>query len=139
MCLHRSLHNSRRRWGFTLIEVLAGLAILGTVMAGAMIAKARCTRQLAQADRRLAAAAAADRMLEYWFADDKTLPRESSGNVPGESDMTWRTHTQRDESNRILKLAITRLEVFDGRAIRPDEAILSVELLVPALQTKGKS
>src|SRR5437667_12469498 len=67
-----------RRAGVTLVEVLAGLLLLGTVLASALIARGRFLRQWAAADQRLAAAHAADAMLATWLG----APAPSAA-VPG--------------------------------------------------------
>ena len=65
----------------TLIEVVGGLALLGTLLVAVLLAKAKYTRQAATADRKLQAVAAADELLTAWRQDPNALPRDGSGPV----------------------------------------------------------
>ncbi len=137
-------HDAGAGHGFTLVEVLAGLALLGTLMATAMLVKARYTRQMAMSNRRLEAVAATDAMLQAWWAK-KTLPHTGSGDVPGDLGLTWRTttHNQVAKTNHPVELETTRLEILDRRNPHADGPILTLELLfsanLPVLQTAGKA
>ena len=55
-----------KRRGMTLIEVVVGLVILGTLVASVAIARGRALRQYARADLQLRAARVADQMLSHW-------------------------------------------------------------------------
>src|SRR3954469_13058968 len=79
------------RRGLTLVEVVAGLALLATLLVAVLGTKARVTRQWAHANRRLEAIAAADKLLAAWWATPATFPRKSSGNVAGDAGLSWRT------------------------------------------------
>src|SRR5688500_6139833 len=82
-----------RRRGMTLVEVVGGLALLGTLLVAVLLARGRYIRQAAIADRRLQAVAAADALLAQWHQDPRSLPRAASGDVPGDGQFTWRTRT----------------------------------------------
>src|SRR5687768_4560564 len=89
--------SSRARRGATLIEVLAGLVLLGTILSSALVARGRFQRQWRAADDKLAAVRAADDLVSRWIA----LP-PGAAPVPGEGvvsqgpDLTWRTTWLRD-------------------------------------------
>src|SRR5947207_9417863 len=81
-----------KRRGVTLVEVLAGLLLLATVLASALIARGRFLRQWAEADQRLAAAHAADAMLATWLgAPASSLVVPAQGAVPDLVGYSWRT------------------------------------------------
>jgi hypothetical protein len=63
----------------TLIEVAAGLAILGTLMASLLVARSRYLRQWATAGRKQEAVIAADALLSAWWNQIETLPRHGTG------------------------------------------------------------
>ena len=66
----RPWHRRRlRRPGLTLIEVVAGLALLATVLVLVFAARDRVAHQQVRADRRLAAVAAADALVADWLRD----------------------------------------------------------------------
>src|SRR4051794_34521543 len=81
----------RAHRAMTLIEVVGGLALLGTLLVAVLLAKAKFTRQAATADRKLQAVAAADELLTVWRQDSNALPRDGVGPVPGDRQFSWRT------------------------------------------------
>src|SRR4051812_50208316 len=81
----------RKPRGLTLVEVVAGLARLSTLLVAVLTTKARVTRQWSHAQRKLQAVATADRLLAEWWPRRDEFPRQSSGRVAGDSGMRWRT------------------------------------------------
>src|SRR5438876_3770040 len=82
----------RARRGTTLIEVLAGLVVLGTLLVSVAVARARFVHQLADAERRLRATRAVDTMLGTWFAGPTpAVPTAAEGSLDGAADFAWRT------------------------------------------------
>src|SRR3954454_13523328 len=80
------------RRGVTLIEVLAGLVLLGTVLASVLIARGRFVRQWAQAEQRLASVHAADAMIARWMSGGpQAVPVPAQGAVDDLPGYTWRT------------------------------------------------
>src|SRR4051812_8008804 len=89
-----AIERRRARRAMTLIEVVGGLALLGTLLVGVLLAKAKFTRQAATADRKLQAVSAADELLVAWRQDPLALPRDGVGTVPGgggDRQLSWRT------------------------------------------------
>ena len=80
---------SRRRRGFTLIEVVAAIALLGTLLVTVMTARQQFVRQSVDAQRKAEAIAAADALLTAWKVDWSGLPRASSGTLDG--GLAWHT------------------------------------------------
>lgn len=126
----------------TLIEVLTSLAILGTVLVGLIMAKARHTRQSAQASQYIEACAIADQLLESWWASNEGIPLESSGPIEGKPEWSWLTQSldapqlfseaptsfrpSVNEEAMSLPMEVVRLEVLGAE----QELLASVELLV---------
>jgi prepilin-type N-terminal cleavage/methylation domain-containing protein len=130
---------SRRR-GLTLIEVVAGLALLSVLLVAVLTAKARATRQWINSARRLEATAAADRLLTRWWPDRAHFPRDAAGRVPGDSGLFWRTSTVRNDAVNSLVASVVRLEVLDGRT-NPPVTLSSVEIVLddaPQASTSGQ-
>src|SRR4051812_1146961 len=120
------LHRRRtRRSALTLVEVVAGLALLATLLVAVLGTKARVTRQWAHANRKLEAVAAADRLLAGWWATPATFPRKSSGNVPGDAGLNWRTTPVGNDAVRPLGASVVRLEIVDGRQPAASGAVLA--------------
>ena len=121
-----SSRRRRRARALTLVEVVAGLALLSTLLVAVLTTKARVTRQWADAQRRLDAAAAADRLLATWWQDVERFPRQSSGRVSDDSPLTWRTRTVRNGPIDALGASVVRLEVTDDR----DAVLATVEVVL---------
>lgn len=99
----------RRRAGLTLIEVIASLAILGTLLTGMLLAKAQLTRQSVAAQRQLEAAEVADRLLTRWVMLEEAVPCPDAGVLEG-----WRWTTRWLEEDGLAEVASrrVRLEVW---------------------------
>jgi type II secretory pathway component PulJ len=102
--------------GLTLVEVVAGLALLSTLLVAVLTTKARATRQWSHAQRKLEAIAAADRLVTGWWQDLDRFPRRSAGRMPGASGLAWRTSPVAKPELSGLAVSVVRVEVFDEAA-----------------------
>src|SRR4051812_48792266 len=88
-----------RAAGVTLIEALAGLVILGTLLVSITIARGRFIRQRAQAEQKIAAAAAVDRMVANWLGGTgSAIPVSAQGPLEGLANFTWNTRVLHDRA-----------------------------------------
>lgn len=114
--------------GLTLIEVLASLALLGTLLVALVQARGDHLRQWTLAQRKLEAVDAAERLLEAWWADPATLPRSGSGTLDG----GWRWRTQVREApaleHEALHAELVRLEVLEAEG---PKVLVTIDLFVP--------
>lgn len=121
--------------GLTLVEVVAAIAILGTVLVGVVLAKARHTRQLGRSQRQRVAVRAADTLLHEWWTRPAGIPVGQSGTIASEPSLAWRTHRVANAAARRLGTRVIRLEVHESRTspwrAEHPEALLAVELLLP--------
>jgi len=109
---------------------LAGLVILGTLLVSIAAARGRFARQWVEADRRLSAVRAADKMLADWMAGaEQNIPVQGRGDLPGVANCSWRTREIRSQGAEVLRARVVRLEVFD-RTSRSREPLFYVEFLV---------
>lgn len=100
--------------GVTLIEIVAGLVILGTLLVSVSIARARFLRQWAEADRKLTAVRAADKLMARWMSGPpQNVPLAGEGPLEGAANFTWRTRIFRDPAASDLGALLVRLEVND--------------------------
>jgi type II secretory pathway pseudopilin PulG len=127
----------------TLIEVLAGLVVLGTLLVAVAVARARFIRQWSEADRRLRATRATDAMLATWFTGDSaSIPTNARGLLDdAPTDFAWRTHAVPNRDAAELGATIVRLDVFDRRTATSEGAlqttpIVSVDLLLGPRTTR---
>jgi type II secretory pathway pseudopilin PulG len=123
----------------TLIEVVGGLALLGTLLVAVLLAKAKYTRQAATADRKLQAVAAADELLTAWRQDSNALPRDGSGPAPGDRQFSWRTRTLANAEVASLGGQTVRLEVLDDRSAGAVVAAVEVVVEPPAASAGNSS
>lgn len=125
---HSNVAPSLRR-GSTLIEVLAGLVVLGTLLVAVSMARARFMRQWADADKRLEATRAADAMLAGWLATPSaTVPIDANGPLGGVPNYVWRTSLIRDPDATRINAYIVRMDVYDMAGSRK-KAVFSVDFL----------
>jgi prepilin-type N-terminal cleavage/methylation domain-containing protein len=120
------------RRGTTLIELLAGLVVLGVLLVAVGMARARFMRQEAEANQRLADVRAADALLGRWL-DGPTpqIPLNAQGTLDGSSGRIWRTRIKSDPSATALGALIVQLQIINvagGRGNIPAE--FSVDVLV---------
>jgi hypothetical protein len=115
----------------TLLEVVAGLALLASLLGALVMAKARYARQAAAADRRVEAVAAADELLAAWHQNPRALPLEFSGSgaVPGERRLAWRLRPVVNAGVEELGGRVVRLEVLDER-LAPPPVLVTLETVV---------
>lgn len=98
----------------TLIEVVAGLVILGTILAALSIARGRFTRHWAEADRKLAATKALDTLVTEWTQGPMaTVPINRQGRLPGSRTGIWKTRALRNLDADKLNATVVRVEIFD--------------------------
>jgi prepilin-type N-terminal cleavage/methylation domain-containing protein len=117
---HRRSDLRGRRSGLTLLEVLAALAILATLLAGLLLAKGKAMHQLGLAERRLKAVAAADALMEQWWEREALPKREASGDCPGEAELWWRigvAGAKKDGSNPLNVVSLEVIGRNDGQVL----------------------
>ncbi len=137
-CLNRSDrpdgHGRTYRRGFTLIEVVAGLALLGTLLVSITLAKGRFTRQRAVADRQIQAIAATESLLAQWWQDLSTFPRQDTGEVPGAADLSWHTSLIDDADAQDAGAVIVRMQINDQRQTESAASLIVIDLALPEVQ-----
>lgn len=97
---------------FTLVEVIASLALLGTLLVGILVAQRRHAEQINGAHARLTAVEAADKLLAQWSAGGNWGTASSSGQFEDEPKLMWHWSVIQSPELRPMGAAIGRLEVF---------------------------
>lgn len=100
-----------KRAGLTLVEVVAAIVILGTILVGIVLAKARHTRQLALAMQQQTAVQAADELLTGWWAVKQGVPVEARGQLDTTPAMIWQTHVVANPEAQQLGSRVVQLQV----------------------------
>ena len=119
--------STRRRRAMTLVEVVGGLAILGTLLVALLVARDRYTRQWVRAQQRVEMVKAADGLLSAWWVRPDDFPRRAAGNV---GDFAWRTGVAINPAVARLDCEAVRLQVFDRRD--PAAVPVTVDVVLPA-------
>src|SRR5688572_24955873 len=109
MNLRRRTTSRAQRRAMTLIELLAGLVVLGTVLASICIARGRFLRQSAEAQRRIEATRAVDQLLDRWLSGPADrIPVAAQGSFYGSRQQVWRTTPRRDRAAETLGAMVVR-------------------------------
>lgn len=125
--MNRRFRHSRLRRATTLIEVLAGLVILSTLLASAAMARGRFLRQWADADQRLSAASEADQLLKQWLIlSPVQVPISSRGTFAGPSRHMWSTHVIPNSAAASVGTIIVQLQISGKTA----ESLCQVDFLL---------
>jgi len=114
-----------RRTGLTLIEVLASLALLGTVLSSLLLGASRFARASGISRERVEACRAADELLAKWWADPAHFPTGGQGTVPG-TNFSWVLKGVSNPDVAALDAQVVRLEVMSRGS-----PCVSVDVVVP--------
>jgi len=126
-----------RAAGLTLIEVVAAIAILGAILTGIVVAQSRHLRQIAATQRTDRAIAAADALLERWWADPRTLPVGASGRLE-DAALRWVTREVASEPIEAIGARVVRVAFHPAGAQAPgdesSEPMFVVDLVMPGVE-----
>ena len=121
--------------GLTLIEVVAAIAILGTILVGVVVAKSRHTRQLSLTQRHNVAVRAADELITGWWTSPGGVPTDGSGVVQADASLVWQTRLVENDAMHRLGASVVRVEIHDANSAGPGpptkKPLVAVELVVP--------
>ena len=133
MRMRRATSWLRRPAAVTLVEAVAGTAILATVLVAILIAAGRLRTQSARAERRVEACRIADGLLRAWWPERQKLPRDDSGQVPDHPGWTWKTQPVANEAAEEMGAAVVALEVYSPAAagVAAAGAAARVEIVLP--------
>lgn len=101
----------KQRQGLTLVEVVAGLVLMATVLVGSMLALAAHRRQHRYANDKLVAVAIADELLHQFDRSGDGIPAAASGVVATRPEWSWRTRVQGTTNPAGVLMRVVRLEV----------------------------
>lgn len=130
---------SRHRRAVTLVEVVAALAILATVVATMLAARARHTRQYVAAGRAIEAVQVLDVLVADWWRQPGSIPVSGDGNIDSHPDLTWRAQTLGPAPAGLDEMRVVRLSILgsSGPSRREPAVLASVDLLLRDDEIKG--
>ncbi len=123
----------------TLVEAVAGTAILGTLLVSMLMASGRMEVQSSRASRRIEACKIADSLLESWWDakvtgsgndNGKKFQRAGGGDVPGREGWKWRTSVVPNTSAEEFSAEVVALEIFSSGS--GEKPLVSIEVMLPA-------
>jgi type II secretory pathway pseudopilin PulG len=117
--------------GLTLVEVIAGLVLMATLLAGILVSFGNQAAQMRKSRDRLKAVELADRLLGDWSAQNAIPAIGTEQTLEGTKDWRWRLAEANSTDLDTVGLAAVRLEVFRRIVGTPDQVLASVDLLVP--------
>jgi prepilin-type N-terminal cleavage/methylation domain-containing protein len=120
---------------FTLIEVVASLLLVGTLLVVVMAGHRRLVHQARLAQERIAAVEALDDLLAHADDSDVNPLVELEGKVPGNNLYVWRTTLRDDTAAAQFGGVIVRIELFD-QSKDAAMALAAVELLQPGGESR---
>lgn len=130
----RVIHRPHRS-GLTLLEMLAGLALLGTLASTILIGRGRALAQWSRASRRIEATRVTDELLTQWWLDrDMPINKRGQYDDPA-SGLTWNWQTRmlKQPKDSPWELTLVRLQVAP---IDSTHAMATVDLAWPYLDAK---
>lgn len=123
----------RRALGVTLIETVAALALLGSLVSLSFSSRSNINAQYREANLKLQAAALAEKQLAFWHGRAEGPPRRASGVIVGQANWGWRTTVINDPDLVKLDLEILHVQIFAPATERSIAGpVLTVELMVGA-------
>ncbi|MEO1616965.1 MAG: prepilin-type N-terminal cleavage/methylation domain-containing protein [Planctomycetota bacterium] len=121
-----------QRRGLTLVEVIAALVLLGTLVVSTLLAFSRHRRQLRAADDRLQAVAIADEILPKLMAESNGLTVGQRGTIAGRPDWFWQTSLVGTTVVATLPMHVIRFEIRSKT--NPERLLTRIEMVRPQPQ-----
>ena len=124
------MNNASRRNAFTLLEVVVGLVLMGTLVASALVALSSQRHSIQLAKAKKEANTVSERLLTTWYEVRGRVPLRDQGIVQQNQDWIWRTYPIGTKTVCGLEANIVRLEVVGIAGNDPKPIVLvSLELL----------
>jgi type II secretory pathway pseudopilin PulG len=122
-----------RREAFTLVEVIASLLLLSTLLVATLVAHGRHARQIRAAKEQLAAVAAAEELLSEWNSSGQTGAPAREGKISGPLQLGWRWEVIETPELRPMGAAIGRLQIVSaaGKSLTTIDVVTSGSFALP--------
>jgi prepilin-type N-terminal cleavage/methylation domain-containing protein len=123
-----SLNGLRR--GLTLVEVIAALGLLSSLMVGVLTALSSHKRMLSINELRLEAVDAADELLNKWTQLAGGIPAPARGKLPNHDLLEWDTKIVDKAYEPMWGIRVVRLEIREATVSK--KLLLSLSLFASA-------
>ena len=123
--------NSSDRRGLTLVEVIAGLVLLATLLTAVLVGFKTHAAQIRGARDRLKATEMADELLSGWMAEGVLPPIGTQKALAGTDGWAWRLLANESQQSGPVKIGSVSIEIIRLRDAAVEEVLASVALVVP--------
>ena len=131
--LHRCKAKTRAADGLTLIEVVASIGLLATLLVLTLSIRASHVRQINRAFEIESAGAAIDQQMALWMEASDSVPVNESGRFPDSENFYWKTtllDAAGTNSNwKPVKIRVEAVSVADEETVASLEILESPELI----------
>lgn len=125
----QSRHWNRSSRGFTLIEIVAGTMLMGTLLTLLVLASAAHLRQIEASQTRIAALEQLDILLEG-ANQQAVFTAPSGGELPGVPGVFWTSQYRPDTTAQEMGARVVRVECRRGSEPADRPPICCVEMLI---------
>lgn len=101
-----------RRAGVTLVEAVAATALLGALLVPIVTARVQVAGQSRRSAERVEACRILDELMNDWWKDISTMPRNGEGPIKTHKGWRWRTQSQPRHDGDWLNADVAAVEVF---------------------------
>jgi Tfp pilus assembly protein FimT len=119
------------RRGLTLVEVIAGLVLLATLLTTVLAAFKTHAAQIRGSHERLKANEIAKELLSGWLAKGALPPVGTQQALAGTEDWIWRLLANDSQPSGSINIGSVRVEIVRSQNSAPEEILTSVVLVVP--------
>ena len=125
----------RLRRGLTLVEVIAGLALMASLLSTMVVAYSAHLRQHRNAQRKVLAVELLDRKLEEWRRTSQPIPVPAEGDFLDKPEFHWQTELVPNSTLHPFFGEVVRIEVREKQS--PQRTLCSLELPRPKRDSRG--
>ncbi len=136
--MSNAFSNSSTRRGLTLVEVIAGLVLLATLLTAVLAAFKAHAAQIRGARDRLKASETAEELVSSWAAQGALPAVGTQKALAGTDGWSWRVLANDSQPSGPVKIGSVRIEIIRPRDVAGDEVLASVALVVPGNTTSMK-
>ncbi|CAN0317727.1 unnamed protein product, partial [Ectocarpus fasciculatus] len=118
--------------GVTLIEVLAALALLGSLAVAMVLSRARLVEQHQRAEQKLQAVEVANDLQAGWWAEDpNAIPIETSGDIEDNPGWVWETEARKHRELESFAAQVVEVRIVDRSQSAVGVELPSADLVLP--------
>jgi type II secretory pathway pseudopilin PulG len=115
----------------TLVEVVAGLVLLATLLASILVAFGSQAAQIRAARDRMAAIDMADRLLSEWTSQNAIPAVGTQQSLPGTENWSWRVVANKSAELERTGVSSVCVQVFRSPQTGTERVLASVDVIVP--------